>query len=134
MRHASRSMIDAPNHDKLSSFYVVALVLDRAGDPAGAKRRIEFALGRDGDLGQMRALEAAMPIHERLYLRAYAKTVRKEGAGALRLWAAYLARPEPEAPERRLAERHNAALEPLPTNLGGPARPGEAPGAGGGDD
>lgn len=125
---ATRAMVDAPNSDRLGSQYVLALVLDRAGDPSGARMHMEASLNRDGDLGEMRALEAALPIHERLYLRAFAKTVRRESSGALRLWDAYLARREPETPERRLAERHRAALQPLPTNLGGPARPGEAPG------
>ncbi|NVB39218.1 hypothetical protein G6O69_15350 [Pseudenhygromyxa sp. WMMC2535] len=128
---ASRAVIDAPNHERLVSHYVMGIVLDRAGDPAGARRRVEFALGRDGDLAQMQALEAALPLHERLYLRAYAKTVRREASGALRLWAAYLARSEPEDPERRLAERHRDAVAPLPSDLGGPARPGEAPASGG---
>lgn len=121
---AERAYIDAPASDRLASYYVLGLVLDRAGDPAGARRRMQTALDRD-DGGQLRALETAMPLHERLYLRAYAKTVRKEQSGALRLWAAYLARAEPEAPERRLAERHQAALRPLPSNLGGPAHADE---------
>jgi tetratricopeptide (TPR) repeat protein len=124
---AARSLIDAPQSDRLMSEYVLALVLDRAGDPAGAQRRMIQALNRDGDRNQMRTLEAAMPIHERLYMRAYARTARKDSTSALRLWAAYLARPEPEEPERRLAERHQSALKPLPRNLGGPAKPGEAP-------
>ena len=100
--------------------------IDRAGDQAGARRRMTEALDRD-DGGRMRALETTMPMHERLYLRAYASTVRGESSGALRLWEVYLARPEPEDPERRLAERHQQALRPLPSNLGGPAKPGEAP-------
>lgn len=124
---AFRSSIDAPASDRLVADYVLALVLDRAGDTAGSRRRMKDTLDRDGDLGRMRSLETALPIHERLYLRAFAQTVRNESSGAMRLWDAYLARPEPEAPERRLAERHRQALEPLPTNLGGPAKPGEAP-------
>jgi len=122
---ANRAMIDAPHHDRLVSAYVLALVLDRAGDSAGAERRMKHTLDMDGDGSQMRALEASVPIHERLYLRAYAKTVRRETSGALRLWDAYLARSEPEDPERRLAERHRIALQPLPTNLGGPAHADE---------
>ncbi|MFV8755196.1 hypothetical protein ACNOYE_32000 [Nannocystaceae bacterium ST9] len=124
---AFRAAIDAPSGDRYIADYVLALVLDRAGDTAGSRRRMKEALDRDGDLGRMRSLETAIPIHERLYLRAFAQTVRGEASGAIRLWDAYLARPEPEAPERRLAERHRQALEPLPTNLGGPAKPGEAP-------
>lgn len=122
---AKRALIDAPASDRSLSFLVLALVLDRAGDQAGARRRMNSALERD-DGSQLRALESALPLHERLYLRAYAKTVRNETSGALRLWAAYLARPEPEAPERRLAERHQTALRPLPGNLGGPVRADEA--------
>ncbi|HVH99361.1 MAG TPA: tetratricopeptide repeat protein [Enhygromyxa sp.] len=124
LEQANRALNDAPQSlggDRLISMYVLALVLDRAGDTAGAERHMKAALDMDGDGGQMRALESALPTHERLYLRAYARTVRRESAGALRLWDAYLARPQPEAPERRLAERHRSALQPLPSNLGGPA-------------
>lgn len=121
---AKRAYVDSPSSDQVASYFVLGLVLDRAGDQAGARRRTQAALDRD-DGGRMRALETAMPIHERLYLRAYAKTVRGETSGALRLWDAYLARPEPEDPERRLAERHQAALRPLPSGLGGPAHPDE---------
>lgn len=121
---AKRSLIDAPSNDRPLSYLVLGLVLDRAGDQAGARRRMNAALERD-DGAQLRSLESALPIHERLYLRAYAKTVHVEASGALRLWAAYLARPEPEAPERRLAERHQTALRPLPSNLGGSAHPDE---------
>jgi tetratricopeptide (TPR) repeat protein len=124
---AFRAVIDSPSTDRYMADYVLALVLDRAGDTAGSRRRMKETLDRDGDLGRMRSLESALPIHERLYLRAFAQTVRNEPSGAIRLWDAYLARPEPEAPERRLAERHRQALEPLPTNLGGPPKPGEAP-------
>ncbi len=124
---AFRAYVDAQQGDRLMSEYVLALVLDRSGDSASSRRRMKDALDRDGDGGRLRVLEAAMPLHERIYVRAYAQTVRGEASGALRLWGAYLSRPEPEAPERRLAERHRRALEPLPSNLGGPARPGEAP-------
>ena len=125
-----RADIDAPSTDKVVSYYVLALILDRAGDSAGAARRMKFARDRD-EGSQLRALETALPVHERLYLRAYAQTVREDESGALRLWAAYLARPEPEAPERRLAERHQAALQPLPRNLGGPAHANEGAAASG---
>jgi tetratricopeptide (TPR) repeat protein len=121
---AKRALLDAPASDQLASFYVLGVVLDRAGDPAGARRRMQIALDRD-DGSQLRALGSALPLHERLYVSAFATTVRNESSGALRLWEAYLARPEPEQPERRLAERHQAALRPLPSNLGGPAHPGE---------
>ncbi|HLT38738.1 MAG TPA: hypothetical protein VK034_20770 [Enhygromyxa sp.] len=132
LEQANRTSIDAPQSDRLVSTYVLALVLDRAGDPAGAERHMKRALDMDGDGSQMRALESALPTHERLYLRAYSRTVRRDSAGALRLWDAYLARPQPEAPERRLAERHRAALEPLPSNLGGPPRASEGKAAEGG--
>lgn len=124
---AFRAYVDSPSSDRYLAEYVLALVLDRAGDTAGSRRRMKDTLDRDGDQGRMRSLESALPIHERLYLRAFAQTVRAEPSSAMRLWDAYLARPEPEAPERRLAERHRRALEPLPTNLGGMPKPGEAP-------
>lgn len=128
---AKRAFIDAPDNDRVASYYVLALVLDRAGDQAGARRRMQTALDRD-EGSQLRALESTMPLHERLYVRAYAKTVRKETSGALRLWNTYLSRPEPEDPERRLAERHQSALRPLPSNLGGPAHANEGAAASGG--
>jgi tetratricopeptide (TPR) repeat protein len=121
---AKRAQLDAPASDQLVSLYVLGVVLDRSGDPSGARRRMQAALDRD-DGSQLRALSSAMPLHERLYIGAFAATIRKEPSGALRLWEAYLARPEPEEPERRLAERHQTALRPLPSNLGGPPRPDE---------
>jgi tetratricopeptide (TPR) repeat protein len=121
---AKRALLDAPATDQLLSSYVLGVVLDRSGDPAGARRRMQTALERD-DGSQLRALGSALPLHERLYVSAFATTVRNEASGALRLWEAYLARPEPEDPERRLAERHQTALRPLPSNLGGPAHPDE---------
>lgn len=122
---AHRTLVDAPRTDNVIAYYILALVLDRAGDTAGAAQRMQHARDRDGDGSQMRTLETALPIHERLYLRAYAQTMRKDESSALRLWAAYLARPEPEDPERRLAERHQLSLRPLPRNLGGPATAAE---------
>lgn len=121
---AKRSLLDAPASDQMVSSYVLGVVLDRSGDPAGARRRMQAAIDRD-DGSQLRALGSALPLHERLYIEAYRSTVRNEASGALRLWEAYLARSEPQDPERRLAERHQTALRPLPSNLGGPARPDE---------
>lgn len=121
---AKRALLDAPASDQLASFYVLGVVLDRSGDPAGARRRMQTAMDRD-DGSQLRALGSALPLHERLYVSALATTVRNEPSGALRLWDAYLARPEPEDPERRLAERHQTTLRPLPGNLGGLPHPSE---------
>jgi tetratricopeptide (TPR) repeat protein len=117
---AKRAWLDSPADDFVVSSYVLGVVLDRSGDPAGARRRMQAALERDHDGSQLRALGSALPLHERLYVSAFATTVRNEPSGALRFWDAYLARPEPEEPERRLAERHQTALRPLPSNLGGP--------------
>lgn len=121
---AKRALLDAPGTDQLASFYVLGVVLDRSGDSAGARRRIQAASERD-DGSQLRALGSALPLHERLYVSALVTTVRNEPSGALRLWDAYLARAEPEDPERRLAERHQTALRPLPSNLGGLPHPDE---------
>jgi tetratricopeptide (TPR) repeat protein len=121
---AKRALLDAPGSDQLTSFYVLGVVLDRSGDPAGARRRMKAALDRE-DGNQLRALGSALPLHERLYISALATSVRNEASGALRLWDAYLARKEPEDPERRLAERHQTALRPLPGNLGGLPHPDE---------
>ncbi|MBC8069110.1 MAG: hypothetical protein IAG13_12315, partial [Deltaproteobacteria bacterium] len=55
-----------------------------------------------------------LPVHERLYLRALDHQIGDEDSSAIRLWDAYLSRPEPEAPERVLAKRHRTELQPRP--------------------
>jgi len=114
LRNAHRSVVDAPNEDRILSGHIYALVLDRIGAPAAARRLIKtFRLG-SGSSGPTVALETALPVHERLYLRALVYQAHGDTPSALRLWDAYLARPEPADPERELARRHRSELLPTP--------------------
>ncbi|MEE9385095.1 MAG: hypothetical protein V3V08_16945 [Nannocystaceae bacterium] len=113
---ASRlAWVGSGSSDALAALYVRGLVLDRAGDPAGARR--VFALARKGDRGTRNALlrlETMLPIHERLYLRALERHFDRTTNAAMRYWHAYLARKEPTPAERVLAQRHLSALERVP--------------------
>ena len=64
-----------------------------------------------------RATESLLPVHERLYLRALDHQAADEASTALRLWDAYLARPEPAEPEKALARRHREELRPKPAPI-----------------
>lgn len=96
--------------------YVRAALLDRLGEPGAARAAIVEAqrLDRSGDA--LRRLLRFLPIHEALYIRAIIQqyTARTHTL-TLRLWDAYLARPEVAAPERALARWHRANLAPRPT-------------------
>jgi hypothetical protein len=110
LRRAHLSTVDAPQDDKLISRYIFALVLDRAGAPASARaefRRIRHEPTHNEARG---AVESFLPIHERLYLRALEHQANAERTNAVRLWDLYLARPEPDEPDRELARRHKAEL------------------------
>ena len=107
-RHSSRA--------KTRAVYLHAVLLDRLGDRDGAAAAMRDALVADKDQRALRGLVRALPIHEALYARALARQFSGRGeALTLRLWAAYLSRPEPEAPERALAQRHMDSLAPRPT-------------------
>jgi hypothetical protein len=115
MRLAHRATIDAPpGHDRMVSEYVLALVLDRVGDPAAAREGLQTLRGVAGHTAARRVAESLLPIHERLYLRAIDHQANRERSNAVRLWAAYLARPEPEPPDKELARRHRAELQVRP--------------------
>jgi hypothetical protein len=101
-----------PNNDGLISRYIRAFVLDRAGAPSFAKDDLRAMRNEAGSLDARDAVESVLPAHERIFLRALDATANDDDASAVRLWDMYLSRPEPQAPERVLAERHRAELDP----------------------
>jgi hypothetical protein len=110
LRLAHRSREFAPAADRPTSIQILALIYDRAGAPDAAQR--ELAALRAQNYGEDRAtVETVLPLPERIYLQALQQGARNPG-NAVRLWDAYLACPEPEAPERRLAEQRRDELRP----------------------
>lgn len=99
-------------NDGLISRYIRAFVLDRAGAPDFAKDDLRAMRNEAGSLDARDAVESVLPAHERLFLRALDATANGDDSSAVRLWDMYLARAEPEAPERVLAQRHRAEIEP----------------------
>lgn len=110
LRLAHRSREFAATSDRHTSMQILALIYDRAGAPEAAQR--ELAALRSQSYGEERgAVETVLPLPERIYLQALQQQARNPGS-AMRLWDAYLACPEPEAPERKLAERRRDELRP----------------------
>ena len=110
-----RAQFGGTEHDGIISLYVRALVLDRAGDSSGAAASLGEARRRDrSGRAAMLTLEAVLPVHERLYLRALERQNDGTTNAALRYWNAYLAHPAPTDAERQLASQHRAALAPVP--------------------
>lgn len=100
----------APMAQRATSVYVLALVYDRAGAPETAQRELQALRSVSSERG---AADTLLPLHEGLYLNALEQQAGGRGnGGATRLLEAYLACPEPEAPERALAERRLADLRP----------------------
>lgn len=110
MTLSHRAWVDAPPDDRLITRIIRALVLDRAGAVASARTELLELRLDAGHTTARRATESLLPVHERLYLRALDAQIADDPAGALMLWDAYLSRPEPAEPERKLAERHRAEL------------------------
>lgn len=111
--HAVRATEGAGGgNDVLISRYIRAFVLDRAGAPAFAKDDLRSMRNEAGSLDARDAVESVLPAHERLFLRALDATANGDDSSAVRLWDMYLSRPEPLAPERVLAQRHRAELDP----------------------
>lgn len=120
VRLAHAAMIDAPSDERMVSRYIWALVLDRSGAPAAASDEL-LALHRENSHTiARRELMSLLPIHERIYLRAIEHQANGERSNALRLWEAYLERPEPIEADRELARRHLLELSPPPVPIGGP--------------
>lgn len=119
-RLAHRGVINAPFEDRTISRVIWALVLDRSGAPAAARDQLQAVRREAGSVRAIELVETLLPFHERLYLRALDRQAADDRSGALRLWEAYLARSEPQDPERELARRHLAELRPPPPPVGGP--------------
>jgi len=109
-----RALIDSAPEDRTISRYIRALVLDRAGAVASARAELAEMRSDASHVLSRRATESLLPVHERLYLRALDHQAADEASTALRLWDAYLARPEPAEPEKALARRHREELRPKP--------------------
>ncbi|MCH9680051.1 MAG: hypothetical protein K0V04_01355 [Deltaproteobacteria bacterium] len=118
LRRAHRGVVGARQDDRAISRYIRALVFDRAGASSIARAEL-IALQRDANARVARgAVQSVLPPHERLFFRALDHQANGNRSPALRLWQAYLARPEPEEPERVLAQRHLDELEPSPARIG----------------
>jgi hypothetical protein len=113
-----RAWVNAPSEDRPITRYIRTLVLDRGGAIAAARAELHELRTDAGHQFARRATESLLPVHERLYLRALDAQAAEETSSALRLWDAYLARPEPAEPDRALARRHRDELrrEPAPVS------------------
>lgn len=107
---AYRGREQAPANQRGPSVYVLALVYDRAGAPETAQRELLALRSTSG--GERQAVDSLLPLHERLYLNALEQQAGRSNGSALRYWEAYLACPEPEAPERALVDRRLVELRP----------------------
>lgn len=88
---------------------ILALIYDRSGAPEAALR--ELVLLRPlASSAERAAIEALLPLHERVYLAAIEQIALKNPTNASLLLKAYLASPAPQTEERRLAERRLAEL------------------------
>jgi hypothetical protein len=109
LRLAHRSREFAVTAERQTSTLILALIYDRAGAPEAAQRELA-AIRRQSYGGEERgAVEWLLPLPERIYLQALQQQPANPGS-AMRLWEAYLACPEPEAPERKLAEQRRDEL------------------------
>jgi hypothetical protein len=115
-----RGLVDAPIEDRPISRYIWVLVLDRVGAAAAARAELVALRNEPGHISARNALHTLLPVHERLYSSALDHQANREHSNALRLWEAYLSRPEPAEPERELARRHLAELTREPAPVGGP--------------
>lgn len=120
LRRAHRGVYDAPAEDRVISRFIRALVLDRAGASAVARAELRAVQRQSGADILRGAMESVLPFHERLFFRALYSQALDLPSPALRFWQAYLERPEPEAPERVLAQRHLDELTPPPVPAEGP--------------
>lgn len=112
---ARRASFAGTEHDAIVSQYVRAIVLDRLGDGPEAQRLMADARRRDrSGRSALLWLESLLPMHERLYLRALDHQVEHTRNAALVFWRVYLGHDAPTDAERQLAQRHLAALAPVP--------------------
>lgn len=119
LRLAQLGVAHAPAGERGISRYIRALVLDRAGAPAAAQAELR-ALRADSGVFARLAMESVLPIHEVMFVRALQHQANGDRSAAIRLWSAYLERPEVEEAERVLAKRHLQELRDDPPPAGGP--------------
>lgn len=110
LAHRAREL--GPSRDRGTSTLVLALVYDRAGAPESAARELTAHHQASYSWPERGALDTLLPLHERLYLAALDQLVRRNTGNVTWLLKAYLACPEPEAPERKLVERRLEELRP----------------------
>lgn len=109
LAHRAREL--GPARDRETSTLILALVYDRAGAPEAAMR--ELAAQQSGYRSSPRGLlDTLLPLHERLYATALEQMAARQTGTVNWLLKAYLACPEPEAPERKLVERRLDELRP----------------------
>lgn len=99
----------APASERTTSIFLLALIYDRSGAPEAALREMSALRSQEGERS---VADINLPLHERLYLDALDQQARRNPGSAMRYWQAYLALPEPEAPERTLVERRISELRP----------------------
>ncbi|MDC0717022.1 hypothetical protein [Nannocystis bainbridge] len=102
----------AASRDQVRTSLLLALVYDRSGAADAAQRELGL-LKSLASSGERMAVDALLPLHERLYLAAIEQIAFKNPANASLLFKSYLACPEPEAAERKLVERRMAELRPM---------------------
>jgi hypothetical protein len=109
LAHRAREL--GPARDREMSTLILALVYDRAGAPEAAVREMSAQQGSYRAAPQ-RVLDTLLPLHERLYMAALEELIQRRTGNVNWLLKAYLACPEPEAPERKLVERRLDELRP----------------------
>jgi hypothetical protein len=108
---AQRARELGPGREQVRTGLILALVYDRSGAPDAALRELTL-LRPMASSGDRAAIDALLPLHERLYLAALEQIAFKNPMSAAQLFKAYLASPAPQEQERRLAERRLAELKP----------------------
>jgi hypothetical protein len=109
LAHRAREL--GPARDREMSTLILALVYDRAGAPEAAMR--ELAAQQSGYRSPPAGLlDTYLPLHERLYVAALEQMVARQTGNVNWLLKAYLACPEPAAPERKLVQRRIDELRP----------------------
>lgn len=111
LRRAHRAREFAPSADRPASVLILALVYDRAGAPEAGQRELASLRSLSYGGEERTGVEALLPLPERIYLMALQQQQMSNPGSAMRLWEAYLACPEPEAPERKLAEQRRDELK-----------------------
>lgn len=111
LAHRAREL--GPAREQVRTALILALVYDRSGAPDAALRELKLLRPHVSSASPERmAIDALLPLHERLYLAAIEQVAAANVANAALLFKAYLVSPAPQAQERRLVERRLAELQP----------------------